>query len=159
MNNEQHSPFHIPAEHRCEFHPAHHGLRLRHFHYDDAAIPHANVWRGYNTLRAAGNHNFCGYCVAIKKLRHLAAALADPANLYHRLNHCHLCFNTYRRPHLTTYSWCGTHSDQHLLYAVQSAHKVVNDEKSAGRCRNIERIDGRFLRYARPACRTVLHPE
>ena len=41
----------------------------------------------------------------------------------------------------------------------QSAHKVVNDEKSAGRCRNIERIDGRFLRYARPASRALLHPE
>ncbi len=41
---EQYCPFHIPAEHWRELHPAHHGFRLRHLHYDDAAVPHAQLW-------------------------------------------------------------------------------------------------------------------
>ena len=99
-------------------HSAHHGFRLWHLHHDDASIPHAKLWRSYDTLRTPGYHDFCSYRMAIAKLRHLAAALADSADVYHCLDYCHFRPDTYRRPHLTTYSWCSTHSDQHLLYAV-----------------------------------------
>ena len=65
-----------------------------------------------------GYHHFCCYRMAVKELRHLAATLADSADIYHCLNCCYFRTDSHRRPYLTTYSWRSAHSDQHLLHAV-----------------------------------------
>ena len=41
LGNEQYRPFHIYPKHWCEFHSAHHGLRIWNLHHDDASVPDA----------------------------------------------------------------------------------------------------------------------
>ena len=108
---EQHCSLYILAEHRCKFYSAHHGLRLRHLHHDDAAVPYADVWRGHNTLRTVGYHNLCSYCVAVAELCHMEQALADSTDVYHCLDRRHLCPDTHRRPYPSPDSWCCTYPD------------------------------------------------
>ena len=86
---------HIPTEHWREFYPANHGLRFRHLHYDDATLPHAKLWRSYDTIWTVGYHYFYCYRMAVAELRRMAASLADSADVYHCLDHRHLCPDTY----------------------------------------------------------------
>ena len=109
---------HIPAEHRREFHTAHHGLRIRHLHHDGAAVPPAKLWRGHYPLRTVGNHDLCCYRMAVAWLRHVEQTLADSGDIYHRLDHRHIRSDSYRRPYLAAHPWCGTYLDQHLFHAV-----------------------------------------
>ena len=46
-----------------------------------------------------------------------------------------------------------------LMHAVQSKNQVADHEEGSGRRRNVERTDGRILRYARPSSRALLHPK
>ena len=62
-------------------------------------------------LAITGYHDFCSYRMAIAKLRHLAAALADSADVYHRLDYCHFRPDTHRRPYSAANPWRGTHPD------------------------------------------------
>ena len=37
--------------------------------------------------------------------------MADSADVYLRLDHRHLCFDTYRRPHIASHPWRSTYLD------------------------------------------------
>ena len=65
--------------------------------------------------------------MAVKGLRHLATDLADSADVYPRLDHRHLCFDTYRRPHIASHPWRSTYLDLYLLYAFQPASVFVDE--------------------------------
>ena len=118
LTKVEYRSIHIPAKHRRKFHPAHHGLWLRHLHHDDAAVSPAKLWRGYYSLRAVGNHDLCNYSMAIAWLRHLEQTLADFGDIYHRLDHRHIRSDSYRRPYLAAHPWCGTYPDQYLLHTI-----------------------------------------
>ena len=56
--------------------------------------------------------------MAVKKLRYLATALADSADVYHRHDAGCLCFQTYPQPHLPLHRLC--------LYLRQRCNHIDN---------------------------------
>ena len=59
---------------------------------------------------------------AVIVLCHLETTLADTADVYCCIDDSHLCFDTYRRPHIETDPGCGFDSHQYLFCAVQPAY-------------------------------------
>ncbi|MBQ5493833.1 MAG: phage integrase SAM-like domain-containing protein, partial [Prevotella sp.] len=77
-------------EHRSQFRAAHNWLRLWYLHHDDAAILHANVWRGDNSDYSSGTvvvwkafgENLKEYCKKDISFEDIDKPFADRFTLY-----------------------------------------------------------------------------
>ena len=95
VGSEQYRDCHIHIEHRSQFRAAHNWLRLWYLHHDDAAILHANVWRGNNLVGHSGHYDLGSHRLAAQKICYLAAYVADTADFHDSLDYGHLCAYTH----------------------------------------------------------------